>query len=1454
MKPLIINLDSIDISSQNEMRTLLYKARDFDNCLWIAGEWMQKKLGVIDGFISFYLPGFTEMISRNDMSETYEKWCSIRIPPIFEGQKDSYLKSEEKKFLSSIINDPHNTEHAFKIPFLDRISLRFFATEFIIHDNLVGFVLLKSKKKLSAHIKDLEHYITVFFRRSWEELNLKMLRRNGQLMEFEQKVRCIDNEDKLAGVLLEQAMKLTQAENGAIMEINHLDGKISFKCSSPEWENRNCGKDHMLINPFESTVLGIASDKTSKIINDRFATPDFASDDSVICQHITSQHITSIMFVPIIFQGITMGVIGLEHSQKDHFFYPDCFAVELLTGLAAPYMREYQRIKSDTKIDESFRKVFSAQNYLNEKIEKFVYDTGVDFSCVCLIHSEGGYIENVAVSQFIEELWADSSRHLLHENDIVVDIAKGEKTEVISGWNNRFDQFIYDKFGHERFLRAWIPILVQESKTGTRKPLPLTITDSGIPKEVQEDNYQEIFNLEYDLESEWQCISIGTIEVGFKDKNSHKKAFRKRGLQQIIEISLGLTKEILDTLPRRSIFTTLCEELLRLSGAGYISIYGGTERGKESFAGSFGVRNQASKIEHMSSDCITESVWKLTNILFKSQALINTWEVTDRECCTISDPQKIRENWPELWSAGIKSIAMYPLIRSVLLICFDEEREPTLYENSLFSSGASTVRRMLRHLLRERTNSSRQFILFSLRNLGSWLEQKRDLKKYHDEVCRIAARGFLADVVALYEYDIGNSDFQFRSYYRHPDADDSNHEKLETDNLKSVDPPTSALFHADWIKSEKENAGIGRLVITDFYGGELAKPFIVIYLHFNNALFEVKKIMDWLKNLIGPPIRQHLLTYKNTERRLAEMETLRNLAGVNPADDVSTVFQRAVKGLKYLPGYRGCSFFFKDSRKKPQLIMECYDDKPGMFKKDQLPPRRIPLRKLKWTEELVEIKNDSGELMAKVRVLARKELEQEPLKQFHFREGSKLAVVHTWPYLDDRDESTDLHQIVIAFDDHLPLNKDAAYFFGSLGIHLHMGIKQSKQWIRIELGRRLDKYLAESSNYRDFCDNCIRELSEEILGNTHLVYLQRQRISMEQPVVFDLVTHTEKKIDDQLIEITIENHREIWHLISKGKSYRNNSGKMPRFLNPWIGLVKKQVSGILFHPIIGPINRESMGCIFCICDSANKRNPGYTPFHEGIVDVVADKLAIGISHRRREDELSLAFANLGHAVKSPLHGIIGHAEEGVNALSEEDYESTKNSLEIISELVNEADQQVIISTGTQVVETEVSLGQMLRTLSERFRVLAKKRNVKINCYHSLFTIPRIRINAPKLECILVVLLDNAIKYSDPSREIRIKARMLEKGFQIEVSNRGQGILEKNQERIYELWQRTSIRPKGRYIRSSGLGLPAARRICDELDIKIHHVSEYSGRGAPSDVKNYHTRFFLDFPDNLQITK
>ncbi|MCP4347644.1 MAG: GAF domain-containing sensor histidine kinase [Desulfobacterales bacterium] len=929
MKPLIINLDLIDISLHNEMRTLLYQAKGFDNCLWIAGEWMKKKLGVIDGFISFCLPGFTEMISKNSISEKYKGWCSIRIPPTFEGQKNNYLEPEEEKFLSLIINEPHNTEHALKISFLDRISTGFVATGFIIQDNLVGFVLLKSKKKLSD-IKDIEHYITVFFRRSWEELNLKMLRRNGLLMEFEQNVRCIDNEDKLAGVLLEQAMKLTQAESGAIMEINHLDGKISFKCSSPdEWENRNCDKDNLLLEPFKSTILRIASDKTSEIINDLFANSAFTSDSLI------SPHITSMMFVPIIFQGVTIGGIGLEHSQKDHFFYPDCFAVGLLAGLAAPY----------------------------------------------------------------------------------------------------------------------------------------------------------------------------------------------------------------------------------------------------------------------------------------------------------------------------------------------------------------------------------------------------------------------------------------------------------------------------------------------------------------------------------------LLTHKNNERRLAEMTILRNLAGVNPADDVSTVFQRAVKGLKCLPGYRGCSFFFEDSGRKPQLIMECYDDKPGMFKKGLLPPRRIPLIKLKWTEELVEIKNDSGELMAKVRVLTRKELEQEPLKQFHFREGSKLAVVHTWPYLDDRDESTDLHQIVIAFDDHLSLSKDAAYFFGSLGIHLHMGIKQSKQWIKIELGRRLDKYLAAPSNYRDFCDNCIRELSEEISGNTHLVYLQRQRISMEQPVVFDLVTHTEKKIDDQLIEITIENHREIWYLISKGKSYRNNSRKMPRFLNPWIGLVKKQVVGILFCPIIDPINRESMGCIFCICDSANKRNPGYTPFHEGIVDVVADKLAIGISHRRREDELSLAFANLGHAVKSPLHGIIGHAEEGVNTLLEEDYESTKRSLEIISELVNEADQQVIISTGTKVVETEVSLGQMLKTLAERFSVLAKKRNVKINCYNSLFNnIPRIRINAAKLECILVVLLDNAIKYSDPSREIRIKAKMLEKGFQIEVSNRGLGILETDKERIYEFWERTSSRPKGRYIRSSGLGLPAARRICDELGIKIHHISEYSGRIDPSEGKNYHTRFFLDFPDNLQITK
>jgi GAF domain-containing protein len=62
--------------------------------------------------------------------------------------------------------------------------------------------------------------------------------------------------------------------------------------------------------------------------------------------------------------------------------------------------------------------------------------------------------------------WIEMSHYSLDQPDILTDIYRTGRTEIIAGWDDRFNREIYEKFGHERFLRVFMPIKMRERTLG----------------------------------------------------------------------------------------------------------------------------------------------------------------------------------------------------------------------------------------------------------------------------------------------------------------------------------------------------------------------------------------------------------------------------------------------------------------------------------------------------------------------------------------------------------------------------------------------------------------------------------------------------------------------------------------------------------------------------------------------------------------------------------------------------------------------------------------------------------------------------------------------------------------------------------------------------------------------------------------------------------------------------
>lgn len=98
-----------------------------------------------------------------------------------------------------------------------------------------------------------------------------------------------------------------------------------------------------------------------------------------------------------------------------------------------------------------------------------------------------------------------------------------------------------------------------------------------------------------------------------------------------------------------------------------------------------------------------------------------------------------------------------------------------------------------------------------------------------------------------------------------------------------------------------------------------------------------------------------------------------------------------------------------------------------------------------------------------------------------------------------------------------------------------------------------------------------------------------------------------------------------------------------------------------------------------------------------------------------------------------------------------------------------------------------------------------------------------------IELVLTNLLDNAVKYSPPGREIRIQARQKEGMVTVGVVDNGPGIPREELPRVFERFYRVD-RSRSSSVSGTGLGLSIVRHVATILKGRVEIRSE-SGEGT-----------------------
>lgn len=206
-----------------------------------------------------------------------------------------------------------------------------------------------------------------------------------------------------------------------------------------------------------------------------------------------------------------------------------------------------------------------------------------------------------------------------------------------------------------------------------------------------------------------------------------------------------------------------------------------------------------------------------------------------------------------------------------------------------------------------------------------------------------------------------------------------------------------------------------------------------------------------------------------------------------------------------------------------------------------------------------------------------------------------------------------------------------------------------------------------------------------------------------------------------------------------------------------------------------------------------------------IISSSRDITNIKLEEQRKSDFLKM----VAHELKTPLTAIKGYAhllseELGPNYQENEDiaFAVTRidNQVDRLTKLINEILDLTRLETGKMVIEKEyTSLHDLLEKTVSDLRISNPKANIKIEKLDACFAF----VDKDKIEQVIINLVTNAVKFSEPSSAIEIHlSKHPNNIIRLQIKDYGYGINIQDQEKIFDLFYQVKDNQKS----SKGLGM------------------------------------------------
>lgn len=223
------------------------------------------------------------------------------------------------------------------------------------------------------------------------------------------------------------------------------------------------------------------------------------------------------------------------------------------------------------------------------------------------------------------------------------------------------------------------------------------------------------------------------------------------------------------------------------------------------------------------------------------------------------------------------------------------------------------------------------------------------------------------------------------------------------------------------------------------------------------------------------------------------------------------------------------------------------------------------------------------------------------------------------------------------------------------------------------------------------------------------------------------------------------------------------------------------------------------------------------------IDELSARLSKAEAEREELNQMRQDFiSNISHELRTPVTVIKGSLEvldEGLVTGQEEMKEYFHQMLADVSQLQRLVNDLLELSrlqnTGFKIEKTKTNLTDVLFEAVRSMRQAALSKNVTIST-EDRFPFPFYG-DYGRLRQMFTVVLDNAIKFSEPGQAVDVRMQECKDGCEVIISDCGKGIPEDYLPYIFDRFYKEQ---SGQNSMGSGLGLSIAKQIADRHGIEI----------------------------------